>query len=72
MTPTRSLVHLAISNANYPVALHEVTTVITKLMEGIKPTDEDMRAVSLAYQRDPVMCTMDYQELQDFVEKRFS
>lgn len=70
MTPTESLIHLVVSHAQHP-ALHEVITVTTKLMEGIKPTDEDMRAVSLAYQRDPVMCTMDYQELQDFVEKKF-
>lgn len=70
MTPTESLTKLIISHAQHP-ALHEITTVITKLMEGIKPTDEDMRAVSLAYQRDPVMCTMDYQELQDFVNSKF-
>lgn len=71
MKPTESLIHLAIGYANYPVALAEIKAVMVKLMEGIKPTDSEMNAVSLAYQRDPVLCTLDYQELQEFVEKRF-
>lgn len=72
MTPTESLIHLAISHANYQVALAEIKTVMVKLMEGIKPTDTEMNAVSLAYQRDPVLCTLDYQELQEFVDGKFN
>lgn len=69
MTPTESLIHLAIHSAKNPVILAEIKAVMVKLMEGIKPTDAEMKAVSLAYQRDPIMCTLDYQDLEDFIEE---
>lgn len=71
MTPTESLIHLSISHAQDPVQLAEIKVVITKLMEGIKPNQEDMAKVALAYQRDPVACTLDYQDLCDFIESKF-
>ena len=71
MTPTESLIHLAISHQNNTVALAEIKAVMCKLMEGIKPTVEDMGKLALAYQRDPVMCTLDYQDLCDFIDSKF-
>ncbi len=71
MRATESLVHLAISHASHPVALAEIKAVTCKLMEGVKPTDEEMSKLALAYQRDPIMCTLDFQELQDFINDKF-
>lgn len=68
MTPTESLIHLAISHSNRTVELALIKRVTTDLMEGRKPNDSDMKDLAICYQRDPIMCTLDYQELQDFVD----
>jgi len=71
MKPVDTLVHLAISHVHYPMALAEIKAVIGKLMDGVKPTDSDIQAISLAYQCDLVLCTLDFQDLQKWIEERF-
>jgi hypothetical protein len=71
MTPTESLTHLAISHAEQPALLAEIKAVMTKPMEGIRPIESEMTAVGFVCQRDPVMCTLGYQELCDFINSKF-
>ncbi|AFC22398.1 hypothetical protein F353_gp16 [Vibrio phage CP-T1] len=67
----KSLAFLMISNQSDRVAVHEVSNVIAKLMLGEKPSSEEMDRLSLAYQRDPVLCTLDYQDLCEFIDEKF-
>lgn len=71
MTPTESLIHIALSNNNDPESLAIVKRVIAKLMEGLSPSQREMDRLLGLYQVDPVMCTLDYQELQDFIISKF-
>jgi hypothetical protein len=71
ITPTESLIHLAISNAAQPALLAEIKAVMTKPMEGIRPIESEMTVVGFAYQCDLVMCTLDYQEWCDFINSKF-
>ena len=68
MKPTESLIHLAISHSNRTVELALIKRVTTDLMEGRKPSDSDMKDLAICYQRDPVMCTLDYQDLCEFID----
>lgn len=70
MKPTESLIYLAISHRDR-VELIIIRRVVTDLMEGRKPSDSDMKDVALCYMRDPIMCTIDYQDLCDFIEVKF-
>lgn len=71
MSPQDTLIHLAINNASQPNLLAEIKAVTSKLMSGVKPTEAEMTAVGFAYQRDPIMCTLDFQDLQDFINSKF-
>lgn len=67
----KDLVWLVLSHQQDRVELHEITNVIVKLMANERPTKEDMDKLSLAYQRDPMMGTLEFQELQEFIESKF-
>lgn len=67
----KDLVWLVLSHQQDRVALKEITNVIVKLMGNEMPTKEDMDKLSLAYQRDPMMGTLEFQELQEFIESKF-
>lgn len=70
MKPTKSLLYIAISHRERP-ELAIIMRVVTDLMEGRKPSDSDMKDVALCYMREPIMCTLDYQDLCDFIESKF-
>lgn len=67
----KDLVWLVLSHQQDRVALKEITNVIVKLMANERPDKEDMDKLSLAYQRDPMMGTLEFQELQEFIESKF-
>ena len=66
----KDLVWLVLSHQQDRVALKEITNVIVKLMANELPTKEDMDKLSLAYQRDPMMGILEFQELQEFIESK--
>ena len=71
MQSTGTLIYLAISHFMRQAELIVIKRVVRNLICNVKPSESDMKDLELCYQRDPIMCTLDYQELCDFIDEKF-